>query len=145
MRNIFKIIFIMLLTFSACAQSTVFYTDTSKVAFDASPSVALPGEIISYEVYAFDISLGDIRSQTIENMSLIYAGSDLEGFMAIPYPATWSMAARTKKVTAHGEILFSEFIYSLNPPPETDVEAFVIAPKGTNPEAPSGLRIIVVY
>ncbi len=144
MRNILKVLFIVLLTFSACAQSTVFYTDTSKVAFEAADEVLLPGEILTYEVYAFDVSLGDIREQEIENLSLIYSGADIEGFMSIPYPGTWSIAARSKKTTGYGEVLFSDFIYSLNPPPETETEAFVIAPKGTAPKPPTGLKIIIV-
>ena len=136
-------VLVVILPVLACSQTVLYYDSGTHLTF-SDDNIPDAGDIIEYEIYGFETTGGDIRLQVVNNLVLLATVDSLPTPLLIPNDGIWALAGRIKKTTAYGEILYSGFIYSINAPPESDPEAFVVAPKGTPLIDPVGFKIIII-
>jgi len=124
---------------------TVYYESTptlewAQVTTDSEGNPFLAGDIISYEVYVWDMADGDVTTQPIAALTLV--GTTVETLLqlAFDYRSEWAAAVRTVHTDGGGNVTNSDLAYSVT---EVDTLSgpFWFSPVLTwVPMRPTGLR-----
>lgn len=110
-----KILILALLLVAGIAfgQETEFYpVAPPTLQWDASPSAALPGDVLEYEVYLWDRLNGEIEVQPVNSLSLVGTTSSPSIALSFPYRTPWQCAVRLKHTDGGGNVTYSSMIYS---------------------------------
>ena len=112
------LVFALLVGLVACVSAQdVFYETNPTLMWDAvtlddQGNPFLPTDVIEYEVYLFDHSLGDVTVQPVASLTLFELTALTESVLTFPYRATWDVAVRTRHTDAGANVVYSAFGYS---------------------------------
>ena len=139
------IVFVLLLVAALAGAQTVLYRDQATLQWDAVTTDAqgnplLPTDVISYEVYIYDYTIGVADPQNVVLLTFVAVMPTLEQLIVFPYRTVWAAGVRTRLVDAGANVSYSALAWSYIPA-DADMIAgpFTYVPSGT-PVRPGDLR-----
>ena len=144
MRRLLLICALALVTLGAQCQTVLYKSQATlqwdAVTLDADGQPLLPGDIVAYEVYIYDYSVGVADPQNVALLTYIGTTSETELLIVFPSRTVWAAGVRTRLVDAGANLSYSVVAWSYI---EVDADGvagpFVYSPSGS-PAKPAALR-----
>jgi hypothetical protein len=141
-----KILVLVLLfvTAFACAQTVVYKTQAtlqwSAVTKDSLGAPFLPTDVVDYQVYLYNHTIGVSDPQNVTQLIYIGATPALEQLIVFPSRAVWAAGVRVRLTDGGGNVSYSAIAWSYIVA-DADVVAgpFLYSPSGL-PEKPKALK-----
>ena len=144
MKKILVFIFLAIVAFTACAQ-TVIYKAQGILQWDAPTTDSqgnpfLPSDILTYDVYIYNYTIGVADPQNVSLLTFIASTSMLEQLIVFPSRAVWAAGVRVMLTDSGGNISYSPIAWSYIVA-DADMVAgpFVYSPSGL-PTKPTHLK-----
>src|SRR3990167_3911993 len=99
------IVFVLLLVAALAGAQTVLYRDQATT--DAQGNPLLPTDVISYEVYIYDYTIGVADPQNVVLLTFVAVMPTLEQLIVFPYRTVWAAGVRTRLVDAGANVSYS--------------------------------------
>ena len=138
------ILSLLFVTFFACAQTVVYKSQAtlqwSAVTKDSTGAAFLPTDVVTYDVYIYNYTVGVADPQNVAQLTFIANTAALERLIVFPSRAVWAAGVRTKLTDGGGTVSYSPLAWSYIVA-DADVVAgpFVYSPSGL-PTKPKTLK-----
>lgn len=101
---------------SACAQTVVYKSQATlqwaAVTKDSTGAAFLPTDVITYEVYIFNYTVGVADPQNVSQLTFIANTAALERLIVFPSRAVWAAGVRVRLTDGGGNISYSAIAWS---------------------------------
>ncbi len=141
----FLLVVLMVVTAMAASCQTVVYKSQATLQWDAvtvdsGGQPLLPTDVVTYQVYIYNYTLGVADPQNVAQLTYIATTSGLEQLIVFPSRAVWAAGVRVRLTDAGGNVSYSTIAWSYVIA-DADVVAgpFVYSPSGL-PGKPAGLQ-----
>jgi hypothetical protein len=138
------VLILFLVTVFACAQTVVYKTQAtlqwSAVTQDSTGAPFLPTDVVDYQVYIYNHSIGVSDPQNIAQLTYIGTTSALEQIIVFPSRTVWAAGVRVRLTDGGGHVSYSAIAWSYIVA-DADVVAgpFLYSPSGL-PGKPTHLK-----
>ena len=144
MKRNWTLLVLLLVAFAACGQTVVYKSQATlqwdAVTQDAAGNPLLPTDVVEYEVYIYDYTVGVADPQIVGNLIAVGTTAALEQLIVFPYRSEWAAGVRTKLTDSGANVSYSALAWSYIIA-DADVIAgpFVYSPQG-GPKKPKDLK-----
>ena len=144
MRKVLSVALFLVVAFAACGQNVV-YKDSATlqwdvVATDANGDPLLPTDVVEYEVYIYDYTVGVANPQDTAQLTYIGITGALEQLVTFPHRTGWAAGVRAMVTDSGANVNYSLIAWSYIPADADLVSGpFIYSPLGT-PAQPLGLQ-----
>jgi len=144
MKRFLLVALMVVVAMGASCQTVVYKSQATlqwdAVTVDSTGAPLLPTDVVSYQVYIYNYTLGVADPQNVALLTYIDTTTALEQLIVFPSRAVWAAGVRVRLSDAGGNISYSPIAWSYVVA-DADVVAgpFVYSPSGL-PGKPAGLQ-----
>jgi hypothetical protein len=144
MKRALLVLALAALVLSCASAQTVLYKSQATLAWDAvtvdsAGAPLLPTDVVAYEVYVYDYTVGVADVQNVSLLTFVAATSATEQLIVFPYRTTWAAGVRVRLVDGGGALSYSALAWSYVVADAGVAGPFCYSPKGL-PKKPGALR-----
>jgi len=144
MKRAWLMLCLLLVAFAACGQTVVYKSEATlawdAVTLDTAGDPLLPTDVVDYEVYVYDYTVGVADPQDVGQLTCIGTTAALEQLIVFPHRTVWAAGVRVRLTDGGSNVSYSALAWSYI---EADADGvtgpFWYSPSGL-PQKPAALR-----